>query len=165
MQSALVFGRLDQFHLEPKLEVGRGRYPARSFSKKRSEPAGAMPIDVSFGLLTEDDNLEPLGPRALEILIALLERQRESVCNQDLTTRVWPNVFVEPANIKVHTLALRPHSATPGCELLDRQYPPRLPPFVSCLGSRGLKANAERSGNSERRHPGRDDSRAAIHSV
>ena len=49
----------------------------------------------------------PLGSRALEILIALLERHGELVSKQDLMTRVWPNVFVEPANLTVHMSALR----------------------------------------------------------
>jgi DNA-binding winged helix-turn-helix (wHTH) protein len=49
----------------------------------------------------------PLGSRALEILIALLERRGELVSKQDLMARVWPNVFVEPANLTVHMSALR----------------------------------------------------------
>jgi len=49
----------------------------------------------------------PLGNRALEILIGLLERRGELVSKQDLMARVWPNVFVEPANLTVHMSALR----------------------------------------------------------
>ena len=49
----------------------------------------------------------PLGSRALEILIALLERHGELVSKQDLMARVWPNVFVEPTNLTVHMSALR----------------------------------------------------------
>ena len=49
----------------------------------------------------------PLGSRALEILIVLLERPGELVSKQELMARVWPNVFVEPANLTVHISALR----------------------------------------------------------
>jgi DNA-binding winged helix-turn-helix (wHTH) protein len=57
--------------------------------------------------LQEGDKPVPIGSRALEILIALLERRGELVSRQDLMARVWPNVFVEPANLTVHMSALR----------------------------------------------------------
>jgi DNA-binding winged helix-turn-helix (wHTH) protein len=71
---------------------------------------------VSFGpfrllptqfLLLEGDKPVSLGCRALEILIALLERRGELVSKQDLMARVWPNVFVEPNNLTVNMSALR----------------------------------------------------------
>jgi len=48
-----------------------------------------------------------IGSRALEILVLLLERSGELVSKQDLMARVWPNIFVEPANLTVHMSALR----------------------------------------------------------
>ncbi|HEY9348392.1 MAG TPA: winged helix-turn-helix domain-containing protein [Inquilinus sp.] len=48
-----------------------------------------------------------LGNRSLEILTALVERPGELVTKRDLMTRVWPNVFVEEANLRVHITALR----------------------------------------------------------
>jgi DNA-binding response OmpR family regulator len=47
------------------------------------------------------------GSRALEILTVFLERAGELVSKQELMSRVWPNVFVEPANLTVHMSALR----------------------------------------------------------
>ena len=58
-------------------------------------------------LLLEGDNPVQLGSRALEILIVLLERPYELVSKQELIARVWPNIFVEPANLTVHISALR----------------------------------------------------------
>jgi DNA-binding winged helix-turn-helix (wHTH) protein len=58
-------------------------------------------------LLLEDDRPVSLGSRALEILIVLLERAGELVSKQELMARVWPNIFVEPANLTVHISALR----------------------------------------------------------
>ena len=49
----------------------------------------------------------PLGSRALEILTALLERRGELVSNRDLMARVWPNRFVDPANLTINMSALR----------------------------------------------------------
>jgi DNA-binding winged helix-turn-helix (wHTH) protein len=120
MRSTAAFGRSEQFHPEPAFDVGRAvqrPHAARAlFEKKRTEPAGATPAEVSFGpfrllrtqfLLLEGDKPVRLGSRALEILIALLERHGELVSKQDLMARVWPNVFVEPANLTVHISALR----------------------------------------------------------
>src|SRR6516164_291151 len=58
-------------------------------------------------LLLEGDKQVPLGSRALEILVALLERRGELVSKQDLMARVWPDAFVESANLTVHMSALR----------------------------------------------------------
>ena len=107
MRSTAVFRRLEQFHLEPELDVGRAvQRPdaARPLFEKRTEPAGATPTEVSFGsfrllrtqfLLLEGDEPVPLGSRALEILIALLERHGELVSKQDL--------IANPTSLKVTT--------------------------------------------------------------
>ncbi|MCP3469795.1 transcriptional regulator [Bradyrhizobium sp. CCGUVB1N3] len=119
MRSTFALGRLEQFHPEPGLDAGRAVHSpdaVRPFVQKRTGSAGAAPADISFGpfrllptqfLLLEGDKPVCLGSRALEILIALLERRGELVSKQDLMTRVWPNVFVEPANLTVHMSALR----------------------------------------------------------
>jgi DNA-binding winged helix-turn-helix (wHTH) protein len=81
-----------------------------------TDPARGAPTEVSFGpfrllpmqfLLLEDGKPVALGSRALEILIVLLERPGELVSKRELMARVWPNVFVEPANLTVHVSALR----------------------------------------------------------
>jgi DNA-binding winged helix-turn-helix (wHTH) protein len=57
--------------------------------------------------LVESGELVPVGSRALEILIALLERPGELISNRELMAQVWPNTFVGPANLTVHISALR----------------------------------------------------------
>ena len=111
--------RVTQFHPEPRLDVRHAvqtNHTADPFFGKRTEPAGATPTEISFGsfrllpaqfLLLEGDKPVCLGSRALEILIALLERPGEVVSKEELMARVWPNVFVEPANLTVHMSALR----------------------------------------------------------
>ena len=110
---------LAQFHPEPGHDV-RGAvqnpHTDEPFFARRTETAGAALIGFSFGpfrvlptrfLLLEGDKPVPLGRRALEILIVLLERPGELVSKQELMARVWPNTFVEPANITVHISLLR----------------------------------------------------------
>ena len=59
---------------------------------------------ISFGpfrllpdrrLLLEGDKAVRLGSRALDILIALVERAGELVGKDELMARVWPRTFVE----------------------------------------------------------------------
>jgi len=49
----------------------------------------------------------PLGGRAFEILIFLVERAGEIVSKRDLIARAWPDVTVEEASLRVHITALR----------------------------------------------------------
>jgi predicted ATPase/DNA-binding winged helix-turn-helix (wHTH) protein len=58
-------------------------------------------------LLLKGDQPVAIGSRALDVLIALLEFPGELVSKEKLMARVWPNVFVEPANLTVHISALR----------------------------------------------------------
>jgi DNA-binding winged helix-turn-helix (wHTH) protein len=58
-------------------------------------------------LLLEGDKPVRVGSRALDILIALVARAGELVSKQELMAHVWPDTFVEPANLTVHIAALR----------------------------------------------------------
>jgi predicted ATPase len=49
----------------------------------------------------------PLGSRASEILILLVERAGEVVSRDDIFARVWPGVFVDESNLRVHISGLR----------------------------------------------------------
>src|SRR5262245_38986168 len=106
---------LAQFHFGPGLSV-QSLDTYKPFSIKRTEPTLALRSEVSFGsfrllpaqfLLLEGDKPVPLGSRALEILIALLDRPGELISKEELMNLIWPNVFVEPANLTVHISALR----------------------------------------------------------
>lgn len=49
----------------------------------------------------------PLSSRALDILIALVERAGEVVEKRDLMARAWPNMVVDESNLRVHIASLR----------------------------------------------------------
>lgn len=57
--------------------------------------------------LYRDDCPVRLGSRALEILIALMERPGELLSNEALLARVWPNLHVDHGALRVHIAALR----------------------------------------------------------
>lgn len=58
-------------------------------------------------LLLKSGKPVPLGSRALDILIALIERPGELVSKAELMARVWPSVNVVGANLTVHMTAVR----------------------------------------------------------
>ncbi len=58
-------------------------------------------------VLVRDGNPVTIGGRALDVLIALTGRPGEVVSGRELIDFVWPGVFVEEANLRVHIAALR----------------------------------------------------------
>ena len=87
--------------------VARATDVDRIFASKERVRQSRHSGEQRWRLLLEGDKPAPLGSRALEILIVLLERPGELVSKQELIARVWPDVFVEPANLTVHISALR----------------------------------------------------------
>ena len=58
-------------------------------------------------LLLEDGKPLPLGSRALEILVTLVERAGETVLKDQLIGRVWPDTVVDEGALRVHVAKLR----------------------------------------------------------
>jgi DNA-binding winged helix-turn-helix (wHTH) protein len=80
------------------------------------QDVGASEQAISFGalrllpkqrLLLEGDKPVRLGSRALDLLIALVERPGELVGKHELMARVWRGTFVEEGNLKFQVGALR----------------------------------------------------------
>jgi DNA-binding winged helix-turn-helix (wHTH) protein len=101
----------------------------------KTVPAGK---GIQLGLFTlyPDQHLlhlagEPvrIGSRALSLLIALVEKRGELVSKETLIARVWPETFVEEANLRVHIAALRK-------VLGDTADPPR---YIANVSGRGYR--------------------------
>ena len=80
--------------------------------RRNSQPGDVL----SFGpfslfpaerLLKKADKPIALGGRALDILIALVERAGEVVTYKELTSAVWPDVVVEKGNLRFQMATLR----------------------------------------------------------
>jgi DNA-binding winged helix-turn-helix (wHTH) protein len=100
-------------------------HPARPNNQPRELQSEIEAIDrasdpaeheISFGrfrllpvqrLLLEGDKPVRLGSRALDLLIALVERRGEVVSKSELIGKVWPDTFVDEGNLKVRIAALR----------------------------------------------------------
>jgi predicted ATPase/DNA-binding winged helix-turn-helix (wHTH) protein len=77
---------------------------------------GVPEMTFSFGpfrllprqhLLLKDDISVPLGSRACEILVALVERAGELLDRNFLEARAWPGISVEESNLRAQITALR----------------------------------------------------------
>src|SRR5215469_1518799 len=58
-------------------------------------------------LLLREDKPVRLGSRAFEILVTLVERAGETVLKGQLIDRVWPDMVVDEAGLRVHVAGLR----------------------------------------------------------
>jgi hypothetical protein len=107
---------LEEFNSDASFGVRGSVQRLATDQPKVGKPAAAPVREISFGpfrllpaqfLLLEGDKPVPIGSRALQILIVFLERPGELVTRRELMARVWPDLFVEPANLTVHISALR----------------------------------------------------------
>jgi DNA-binding winged helix-turn-helix (wHTH) protein/Tol biopolymer transport system component len=77
---------------------------------------GSFTLDTGQGVLLRKGESVHLAPKSLEILAYLLERSNEVVSKEELMEAVWPDSFVEEANLVVHISAIRKLLASNGIE-------------------------------------------------
>ena len=68
---------------------------------------GPFRLDSDRTRLTLNDELISLSPKAMEILLVLVESGGALVEKEELMRQVWPDSFVEEGNLSVHIFALR----------------------------------------------------------
>jgi predicted ATPase/DNA-binding winged helix-turn-helix (wHTH) protein len=68
---------------------------------------GPFELNVAERCLRKADQVIPLGGRAYDILIALLENAGQVVGKAELIAWAWPDVTVEEGSLRVHLSALR----------------------------------------------------------
>src|SRR5260221_13469265 len=68
---------------------------------------GPFRLSTAERLLEKNGVRVRLGSRALDILIALVERPAEVVSKKELFARVWPDLVVDEGNLRYHVSALR----------------------------------------------------------
>jgi len=76
-------------------------------SGERAVSFGSFRLLPERRLLLEGDKPVRLGSRALDILVALVERPGEVFGKEELITRVWPDTIVEESNLKFQISMLR----------------------------------------------------------
>jgi DNA-binding winged helix-turn-helix (wHTH) protein/TolB-like protein/Tfp pilus assembly protein PilF len=68
---------------------------------------GSFRIEVSERQLLRDDQPVPLPPKVFDTLLVLVEHSGHIVGKDELMKTVWPDTFVEEANLTVNISALR----------------------------------------------------------
>jgi predicted ATPase/DNA-binding winged helix-turn-helix (wHTH) protein len=68
---------------------------------------GSFRLVPAQRMLSENGKPLRLGSRALDILVALVERPGETISKEELIARAWPDTVVEEAALRVHVAALR----------------------------------------------------------
>lgn len=68
---------------------------------------GPFSLYPASRLLLEDGRPVRIGARALDLLIALVERSGQVITKEELFRRVWPDTIVEETSLRVHIAALR----------------------------------------------------------
>lgn len=64
-------------------------------------------VDVAERLLLRDGEMVPLTPKAFDTLLILVENGGHVVEKEELMKRLWPDTFVEEANLAHHISLLR----------------------------------------------------------
>jgi DNA-binding winged helix-turn-helix (wHTH) protein/tetratricopeptide (TPR) repeat protein len=80
---------------------------------------GPFRVDPEKELLLRGDETIPLTRKTFQILLVLVRRSKEVVTKDDLLKMVWPDTFVEEANLSRHIFLLR---KTLGETPQDHQY-------------------------------------------
>jgi DNA-binding winged helix-turn-helix (wHTH) protein/tetratricopeptide (TPR) repeat protein len=68
---------------------------------------GPFRLDSAKRVLWRAGEIVPLTPKAIALLLALVERRGDVVLKNELLARVWPDAAVEEANLSVTVAALR----------------------------------------------------------
>jgi DNA-binding winged helix-turn-helix (wHTH) protein/TolB-like protein/Flp pilus assembly protein TadD len=68
---------------------------------------GPFRLDADQQLLLRSGEIVPLAPKALELLLVLVTSDGRLLTKQELLERVWPNSFVEEANLSHNIYKLR----------------------------------------------------------
>jgi DNA-binding winged helix-turn-helix (wHTH) protein/TolB-like protein len=68
---------------------------------------GRFDLDAAGQVLLRDGKPMPLTPKTLQTLVVLVERRGRIVTKDELMREVWPDTFVEEANVTQHVSMLR----------------------------------------------------------
>ena len=75
---------------------------------------GRFRLDRQAHLLQCGDEIIALEPKAVDVLLMLVEKRGELVARQELMTAVWPDTFVEDNNLSSNISILRKQLGTTG---------------------------------------------------
>ena len=75
--------------------------------REQSYEFGPFKLDPAEHLLLRDSEAVSITPKSFDLLVALVENRGHLVTKEELMERVWPDSFVEEANLSVKMSELR----------------------------------------------------------
>ncbi|KAA6465203.1 transcriptional regulator [Acidobacteria bacterium AB60] len=85
---------------DPNASIGDSRSPERY-------EFGPFQVVPDKDLLLRGDEVVPLAPKAFQVLLVLMRHSKQVVTKDDLLKMVWPDTFVEEANLSRNIFLLR----------------------------------------------------------
>lgn len=76
-------------------------------SEKQHYEFAPFRLNADEHLLLRDGQLVPLAPKAVDLLLVLLESNGRLISKDELMKLVWPDTFVEEANLSHHIFTIR----------------------------------------------------------
>ena len=80
------------------------RAPTR---RRGSDTSSGLSGRPDKDLLRRGDEVVPLAPKAFQVLLVLMRHSKQVVSKDDLLKMVWPDTFVEEANLSLNIFLLR----------------------------------------------------------
>src|SRR6516225_5042085 len=98
----------DHAKIHCKFSEGAPHMPASESQKpKELYEFGPFRVDPEREVLQRDGNPIPLQPKTFQVLLVLVRHNQEVVTKDDLMKTVWPDTFVEEANLSRNIFLLR----------------------------------------------------------
>ena len=111
---------------------------------------GPYRLDAGRRTLTRQDRPVALAPKTFDLLLLMVQRPAHAFSKQELMAALWPDTFVEEANLSFQVSTLR-KTLGDGSARCRNRGPARLP--VRCRRERpGTSGNGSRTGRPARRY-------------
>ena len=97
------------FEVDSGGEGNSERFVRRPMSSRTSDlyEFGAYRLDAQRRVFTREDRVVPLAPKTFELLLLLVQGEGRAFSKQELMTALWPDTFVEEANLSFQISVLR----------------------------------------------------------
>lgn len=80
---------------------------------------GPFRLDLERRLLTRDDQALPLAPKTFDLLVLLVQSPGRALSKQELMHALWPDTFVEEANLSFQISVLRKALGEDGAQRVE----------------------------------------------
>jgi len=84
--------------------------PAMSETIGAAYEFGSFRLDAARRLLIQNDRTLTLQPKTFDLLILLVESRGRVLTKKELMSALWPDTFVEEANLTFHQLDAKPRA-------------------------------------------------------